>query len=110
MSQHLQGKLDPSGIVQQTLLEAHRDREQFQGRQEAQRRTWLQQVLANNLADEVRRLGAQRRDVGREQSLQQSLDESSSRLEAWLAGEQPSPSQHLIRQEQLLLMAQAQDE
>jgi RNA polymerase sigma-70 factor (ECF subfamily) len=107
MDPHLQGKLDPSGVVQETLMEAHRDLEQLQGCNEAQRLAWLRRVLAHNLADELRRLGAQRRDAGREQSLQQALDESSCRLEAWLAAEQPSPSQQLVRQEQLVRMSVA---
>jgi RNA polymerase sigma-70 factor (ECF subfamily) len=110
IDEHLKGKLDSSGVVQQTLLEIHRDRDQFLGSEEPQRLAWLRQVLAHNLADEVRRLGAQRRDVGREQSLQQALENSSARLEAWLTAEQPSPSQQLIRQEQLLRMAQALEE
>jgi RNA polymerase sigma-70 factor (ECF subfamily) len=110
IDERLKGKLDSSGVVQQTLLEIHRDRDQFLGSNEAQRLAWLRQVLAHNLADEVRRLGAQRRDVGREQSLEQALENSSARLEAWLTAEQPSPSQQLIRQEQLLRMAQALEE
>jgi RNA polymerase sigma-70 factor (ECF subfamily) len=103
----LQGKLDPSGVVQQTLLEAHREGAPFQALPEAQRRVWLRRVLANNLADEIRRLGARKRDVGREQSLQQALTESSARLESWLASEQSSPSARLIHQEDLLRMSQA---
>jgi RNA polymerase sigma-70 factor (ECF subfamily) len=110
IDERLKGKLDSSGVVQQTMLEIHRDRDQFLGFDETRRLAWLRQVLAHNLADEVRRLGAQRRDVGREQSLEQALENSSARLEAWLTAEQPSPSQQLIRQEQLLRMAQALEE
>src|SRR5207249_1060792 len=42
-----------------------------------------------------------------ERSLEAALEDSSSRLEAWLAAEQSSPSQHAIRQEQLCRMAAA---
>jgi RNA polymerase sigma-70 factor (ECF subfamily) len=107
MDPRLQCKLDASGVVQQTLLEAHRDGDQFQGRTDAQRLVWLRQVLAHNLADEVRQLGAKKRDARREQSLAQAMEESSCRLEAWLADEQSSPSERLQRQEQLLRMAEA---
>ena len=68
---------------------------------------WLRRALANNLADEIRRLGASRRDVLREQSLQAALDQSSARLEAWLTAESSAPDAQLIRQEQALRLAQA---
>src|SRR5438105_2146035 len=79
----LQGKIDLSGIVQQTLLEAHQAREQLEGRSRDEKAAWLRKALAHNLADEVRKLSADKRDVGRVQSLEEALEQSSSRLEAW---------------------------
>lgn len=101
----LRGRLDPSDVVQQTLLEAHRDAEQFRGRTDTERAGWLRQILARNLANAVRDHTRDRRDVGRERSLQASLDESSARLEAFLAAEQSSPSQRADREEQLRRLA-----
>src|SRR5262249_40221439 len=40
-----------------------------------------------------------KRDVTRDQPLQAALDESASRLEAWLAAEPSSPSQEVERDE-----------
>jgi RNA polymerase sigma-70 factor (ECF subfamily) len=103
----LRGRLDPSDIVQQTLLEAHRDAMQFRGSSDAERAGWLRQMLARNLANAARDHMRERRDVNRERSLQASLDESSARLEAFLAADQSSPSQRLDRDEQLRRLATA---
>jgi RNA polymerase sigma-70 factor (ECF subfamily) len=103
----LRGKLDLSGVVQQTLLEAHQARDQLHGLSEAQLAAWLRRALANNLADEARRLGAQVRDVGRERPLRQAVDDSSARLEMLLVAKQASPSHQVVRQEDLLQLAEA---
>jgi len=100
-------KLDSSDIVQQTLLDAHRDRDQFRGRTEAEMAAWLRRLLACNLADAARLLGRAKRDALRERSLEAALDASSARLEAWLAAEQSSPSERAERNEAILRLVDA---
>ena len=75
----LRGKLDPSDVVQQTLLEAYEKREQFRGSTEAEWLAWLRQALAHNLADALRAFGQALRDVARERSLEAAVEASTRR-------------------------------
>jgi RNA polymerase sigma-70 factor, ECF subfamily len=106
---HLQAKIDASDIVQQTMLEAHRGAERFQGTTEQELRAWLRRILAHNLADEVRRFRREKRNAGLEQSLEAKLAESSVGLERCLAGNFSSPDNRAIRSEQLAQLASAID-
>ena len=103
----LRGKLDPSDVVQQTLLEAYEKREQFRGGSEGEWLAWLRQALAHNLADALRAFGQAKRDVGRERSLGAAVEASSCRLAAFLAAEQSSPSQRAERHERAVRLAEA---
>ena len=107
LGRRLRAKLDPSDLVQQTLLRAHQAMEAYRGASEAELAAWLRQVLATTIADEIRRYGRGKRDLAAERVLLASLDESSARLDAWLASDATSPSQQAIRHEQLLLLANA---
>src|SRR5229473_4224741 len=67
----LRVRLDPSDLVQETLLEAHRDFPQFLGTTEKEELvTWLRRILVRNLADQVKHHKAQVRNWKREESLE----------------------------------------
>jgi RNA polymerase sigma-70 factor (ECF subfamily) len=100
-------RLDPSDIVQQTLLVAHQKQGQFKGDSDGELMAWLRQILANNLADAVRGLARAKRDVSRERSLNHEVKDSFSRVDGWLAAVQSSPSQQVVRAEELVQLADA---
>jgi RNA polymerase sigma-70 factor (ECF subfamily) len=109
LDHRLQRKIDPSDLVQLTLLKAHEASDRCTFAVEAQRAAWLRQILARTMADEARRYSRGKRDADMERSILGGLDESSVRLEAWLADDRSSPSQQAIRHEQLLALAEALD-
>jgi RNA polymerase sigma-70 factor (ECF subfamily) len=107
LNARLKSKMDASDLVQQTLLQAHRAMGEFRGQTDAQMAAWLRQILARNLAHAQRDFGREKRDINRERSLQQLVDASSARLEAFVTAETPSPSQRAQRNEELLRMCEA---
>jgi RNA polymerase sigma-70 factor (ECF subfamily) len=108
LGRYLQAKCDPSDLIQQTLLEAHRDFAGFEGKREVELLAWLRQILAHNLFNEARRFAAQQRNTAREVSLEQvqvGVDQSSMALGRCLAAETPTPSQLAARREAAVRLA-----
>ena len=101
----LRGRLDPSDVVQQTLLIAHEKRNQFRGQSHAELAAWLRKILARALAQQMRRY--HKHPPERARSLEQAVEQSSARLETWLAQDESSPSQKVAKAEQLMLLAAA---
>jgi RNA polymerase sigma-70 factor (ECF subfamily) len=103
----LQAKADPSDLVQDTLIEARRDFEQFRGKTEAEFVAWLRTLMANNGAKFVRHYkGVQARDIRREQRIEDELDRSTQMM-AGLVSRGSSPSQRAIRGEAAVELANA---
>ncbi|MEI7701045.1 MAG: sigma-70 family RNA polymerase sigma factor [Planctomycetia bacterium] len=101
-------QLDPADVVQATLVKAAESQAVSPGGDEQCRLAWLRQVLKSVLVDEYRRLHRDRRDIRREQQLlEDSVDTSALGLQACLAADQTSPSQAAVRNERLLLLADA---
>ncbi len=107
MDPRLRGKLDPSGIVQQTLFEAYQAGASLDVSIDGSPLPWLRRILANNLADEIKRLNRAKRGGGKELSLEQAMEQSSLKLEAFVAADDPTPSHRLIKQEHILRLTDA---
>ena len=104
----LRAKADASDIVQETLVEAHRDLRQFRGATEMEWLAWLRQILSRNAADFVRRYrGTDKRQQRLEVPLAPPPDHSSlaAGLEPRDTGE--TPTQEIMRLEREIQIADA---
>ena len=93
----LRVKVDASDLVQQTMLEAHRDFERFRGASEQQWLAWLRKILSHNAADFVRQYrGTAKRQARREVRFR---DPADSRLPGVPEPAAPgvTPSQELLQ-------------
>lgn len=110
LDRRLQSKLDSSDIVQQTMLQAHRAQDNFRGSSDKQMAAWLRQILARNVYHATRDFQRDKRDVRNERSIENAMDNSAARVEAWLEADQTSPDAKAVKNEQVLLMANSLDQ
>jgi RNA polymerase sigma-70 factor (ECF subfamily) len=103
----LRVRLDPSDLVQETFLEAHRDFARFAGQTEGEVVAWLRRILVHNLADQVKRHRARGRDYRRQESLEAKLERSSLDVQEALAVGLSTPSVRARRREQAVVLADA---
>jgi RNA polymerase sigma-70 factor, ECF subfamily len=93
----LQRKVDASDLVQETMLEAYRDFDRFEGRTEGEWLAWLKKILRHNAADFVRRYhGTAKRAAGKEVPFRDP-DDSLARGAPEPAAPQATPSQEFLR-------------
>jgi RNA polymerase sigma-70 factor (ECF subfamily) len=107
LDRKLRGKLDPSDVVQQTMLRAYSALGEVRDHRPEVLVAWLRRILARTLADAVKHYERDKRDVALERSLEADLDRSASAFAARLAADQTSPSGRAERNEELLRMVEA---
>ncbi len=111
LDRRIRRRVSPSDLVQETLLEAHRDFSDFRGVTNAEFVGWLRRILVHNLIRVAEKhLQADKRDVRREvyiHRLNASIEHSNSRFEQVLAAPTLSPSSEMGRHERLRLLADA---
>lgn len=104
----LKVKVDASDLVQETMLEAHRDFDRFEGESEPQLLAWLRRILLHNMADFVRRFrGTAKRQVRREVPF--GFRRGSGLVEGAPEPAAPSgtPSQEFLRRDNALRLMDA---
>jgi RNA polymerase sigma-70 factor (ECF subfamily) len=103
-------KLRPSDLAQETLLKAHKEIGQFRGKTDAEFRGWLRRILLHTAEAEWRRLHTASRNVDRECSFEEALEQSSARLEAWLTDASSRSDANVDPEDQLDAIAKAVNE
>lgn len=98
--ENLLGKVGESDLIQEALLQAHRDFGAFRGTTVEELAAWLGQIVSRATGHALRNhLGTAKRDRGREQPL--------AGMSSMLPGSASSPSRQAIRHEQAARMAEA---
>lgn len=107
MNANLRAKEELCDIVQETMLEAHRDFERFRGKSDAELRAWLRTILTNNLVSAARYHSRQKRNGEREFSLNSQLEPSCRRQRYHINTDSSFPGLKLVQQERSEKLAAA---
>jgi RNA polymerase sigma-70 factor (ECF subfamily) len=102
-------KVDPSDLVQETFLKAHRDFAGFQGHGENELVAWLRRILSRNVSDQIKHHRRMGRDYKRQQSLELLLECSGPTVQQAMASRAPSPSEGAAHRERAVHFADAVD-
>jgi RNA polymerase sigma-70 factor (ECF subfamily) len=109
LDRRLRRRMNPSDLVQETMLAAYRDFGKFRGGTEREFLAWLRQILINCLHHAIEaHLGAKRRDVRCEVSIEQvsaALDRTAVSFAQVLADRGPSPSAVVRQREHVVALA-----
>lgn len=100
-------ELDCESVVQDTIFKAFRARNELKGNSHCEIRAWLLQIFRNEVVSQLRYLRAQKRDVCRNVSVEQHIEESESRLQGFLAASESAVSARLQREEAMQKLYEA---
>ncbi|TWU48353.1 sigma-70 family RNA polymerase sigma factor [Rubripirellula reticaptiva] len=109
LDRRLRRRLNPSDIVQEAMLAAHKDFEDFRGNSQGELLCWLRTILIHTLHRSFKtHLRVEKRDIRREVSLESvsnRLEQSACNLAALLPGGGPSPSAPMQARERAVFLA-----
>ncbi len=107
MPRGLCGKVDPSDIVQQALVDAWRGQANFRGTTHPERLAWLRTILTRAIMRYDRDLlKTEKRGAGREKTLQSAIDRDSVLLQNLAIGKERDPGSIAENAEQTLVLAE----
>ncbi|MEM7476171.1 MAG: sigma-70 family RNA polymerase sigma factor [Planctomycetota bacterium] len=110
LDHRLRKRLNPSDLVQETMMAAHRDFQAFRGNSPQELVGWLRQILINVLHGAIaKHVKAGKRDIRREVSIDQvvsNVDRSAANLASILPGRIDSPSSPVHNEERAANLAE----
>lgn len=113
LDRKLRGRLSYSDIVQETMLQAHRDFQQFRGSSEREFQGWLRRILAHTLAKVIEvHVLTKKRDVRRDVSMAKiaaGVERSTMQLNVAFAASCRTPSSHARQRERAVILAEVMD-
>lgn len=112
MDRRLQGRVDPSDVIQESYIDAARRLPEYAKNPSMPFFLWLRLLVGQRIVEQHRRhLGAQARDASRDVSLYQGVfpEASNANLAAQLLGDLSSPSQAIIRIERQVRLQEGLD-
>lgn len=114
LDRKLRGRLSSSDVVQETMLQAHRDFTQFRGTSEREFLGWLRKILAHTLARVIElHVLTKKRDVRRDVSIAKvaaGIERSTMQLNLAIPGSCRTPSSHARERERAVILADAMNE
>lgn len=109
MPKRMQARVSPSDLVQQTIAEAWRCRDQYRGEATNGQIGWLRGILTRVAAANIRQhMGVQGRDVNREIDVSDNIDQTNAGLEM-IAASSIGPASAAIKNEQVLALSAAME-
>lgn len=107
ISGKFQAKIDPSDVVQQTIVQAIENWPSFRGSTERELMAWLRTILSRRVLQSMREFKTQRRNIDREWAIDQAVHSSAQALENLPCIQSPHPIDQVIGAERLLRMCDA---
>lgn len=106
----LRSRIDPSDLVQQSLMQAWNSLPRFRGSTEIEKMAWLRRILVNTIARSIRDHTREKRDIGREVTIRSAIESSCVRVELLARDYADSPPAAAIRAEQIFQLCNAVNE
>lgn len=107
LTRDLPPRISAEDLVQETLLEAHKNLHRFNGQTRPEMMKWLARILSNNIADTYRSIRRKKRDINRELPSASQLESSFNGANDRFVSAESTPSFYASASEEANQLASA---